>query len=245
MIQLYSLCGFLGIPSDWNFLSSRLYRKEINTIPIAPQLSNSPTRSNAFTIWASDFNKVLENQQEARVLLGYSLGGRLAMHALLDSPHLWKGAILVSCHPGLQSNEQRLARLASDSLWAERFSTLFWEELMQSWNSQGVLTSSYSLKRIESNYSRSELSRQLIDWSLGKQEDLNQKIEDLNLPILWIAGKKDQAYSGIVSQMQFSHPQSSIWIAKNSGHRVPWDAPMPFTKHVAQFIQQITKTKIQ
>jgi 2-succinyl-6-hydroxy-2,4-cyclohexadiene-1-carboxylate synthase len=59
------------------------------------------------------------------------MGGRLAMHALLESPELWSAAILVSANPGLPAADHpgRAQRMASDESWARRFESDPWEQV--------------------------------------------------------------------------------------------------------------------
>ena len=43
-------------------------------------------------------------------LIGYSMGGRLALHAMLNQPGLWKSAVIISAHPGLKNESDRVER---------------------------------------------------------------------------------------------------------------------------------------
>lgn len=170
--------------------------------------------------------------------MGYSLGGRLALHALLDSPQLWSGAIIISSHPGLETAQQRQDRKKNDSIWAERFLDESWDSLMHAWNQQEVFKSS-NLLREEKDYSRQILADTLIHWSLAEQENLKTHIEKLNIPILWVAGESDKRYAAIAKSLQLHHHQSRVWIAKELGHRVPWEATADFQKQIQIFLEAL------
>lgn len=197
----YALHGFLGKPDDWNFLENvcpiDLWKGEI-----AP-----------FWDWTREFNRKRSGE-----LIGYSLGGRLALHALIDSPEQWKSAILISAHPGLKNGD--VTRLAEDLAWAKRFESEAWDSLMQDWNRRPVFGSDRKLARDESDFDREKLARSLRVWSLGRQESLKEKIAALPMPILWVVGEKDKKFSSIARELKFSHPQSKAVIVPNSGHRV-------------------------
>ena len=62
----------------------------------------------SFDDWTEDFCGRVDAQAngEKSILLGYSLGGRLALHACLSRPDLWKSAIVVGADPGLESEEE-------------------------------------------------------------------------------------------------------------------------------------------
>ena len=118
--MIYALHGFLGKPSDWDFL-------DLQNIH-APNLHQAP-QAKDFWNWAEDFNREVAAQDDAPILLAYSMGGRLALHALLQGPKLWKAAIIVSAHTGLQSEQERTARLQSDAKLAEDFLHQPWAEV--------------------------------------------------------------------------------------------------------------------
>lgn len=71
-------------------------------------------------------------------LCGYSLGGRLAMQAVLAHPPLWKGAVFVSANPGLEDEAEKAARRAKDAEWAVKCLSAPWEDFLKEWDAQGV-----------------------------------------------------------------------------------------------------------
>jgi 2-succinyl-6-hydroxy-2,4-cyclohexadiene-1-carboxylate synthase len=229
--MFYALHGFLGLPDDWNQVMP-----DANAVDILA--SSSPSDKIGLDEWAEKFNAAIAKKSENNILIGYSLGGRLAMHALIKNPSLWKGAILVSTHPGLKTNQERQKRLIQDEIWAKRFEVEPWDTLMTAWNAQQIFSSN-TMNRLEHNYSRGFLANILRFWSLGHQHDLSQQLKELPIPILWIAGEKDMQYSEQAHGLSFSNPDSEVWIAPNSGHRVPWICPNVFREKVNKFIHTI------
>lgn len=230
MRQIYALHGFLGLPSDWHYLQN------FSLIPY-DHLLHPPSPTNGLKEWGAQFNRIVDPLLP-KVLMGYSLGGRLAMHALTQKPELWSAAILISCHPGLSCPIKKHERLKKDCDWAERFEKEPWDSLMLQWNAQEPFKFSPPQKREENNYSRKQLSDVLRYWSLGNQDHLTPLLQNLTIPILWIAGKQDFAYASLAQSMSFAHPQSKIWIAENAGHRVPWESN-DFNKVVTEFYHTI------
>lgn len=214
-----ALHGFLGLPSDW---------KHITMPHIAPRIAH---KGENFWIWASNFNE----STKGNILMGYSLGGRLAMHALLHNPQRWKAAILISAHPGYTNMEQRKKRVENDLSMAKKFETEEWTALMNTWNQQECFKHSAIVPRFESDYDRQELADTLRYWSLGKQDALMPQISKLDIPIFWIVGKNDLAYVSMTDSVKFAHPKSKIWLAPNAGHRVPWDTK-EFQQNIEEFI---------
>lgn len=220
---MFALHGFLGEPSDWAFLPDAL----------SIDLTAISSPSKGFWKWASSFNQMAFKVDAPRILIGYSLGGRLAMHALLENPSLWQGAVLISAHPGLSSPETKKQRLMQDLAWADRFKTEPWEKVMQAWNAQDVFVGdTVPIERLEKNYNRNQLSEMLRHWSLGHQEDLISRLQALPIPILWVAGQKDTRY---VQLYQNYFKPLQTWVAPDVSHRVPWQGNAAFMRRLEEF----------
>lgn len=227
--RLWALAGFLGLPSDWNAIPG------CNLSPFDWQTIKWTTLRE----WGRSFNQIIENESKGtkNILIGYSLGGRLALHALFDNPLLWSGAILISTHPGLITQEEREARLKSDREWANRFFHEPWEWLMEQWNAQGVFKEgSFSPCRLERDYKREILCNALINGSLGRQEDLRKKISALPIPLLWITGALDTHYCQLAQALNFAHPLSRKTEVAGAGHRTL------FAKECAPLIGQFQQS---
>ncbi len=227
--KIYALHGFLGLPSDWDRIGQGI-EKPLEALDL---FSISHPRY-GLQNWGMALNRWVAIQPvEKPILLGYSLGGRLAMHALIDAPQQWAGAILISANPGLSISEERDPRLQIDIDWARRFLHDPWEKLIGDWNRQIVFQGqSLPFPRNEKDYIRTDLSQAIEGWSVGRQDDLRDPLSKLPFPILWIAGEKDLKYAELAKQMAAAHPRSSLWIAPETGHRVPWECPSLFLKEI-------------
>lgn len=230
-IEVYALHGFLGKPSDWDFLASRMSNFKFHAVDLFHNLRGSLEES------AASFNTSYIKPKGPRILVGYSLGGRFALHALAGNPHLWQGAVIISAHPGLKCEEEKKDRLAKDAEWAEKFEKDPWNALLNNWNGQEIFNRKRSpWERSEIDFSRSELSQALRSWSLGWQKDLAPFVSQLTMPILWIAGEEDKKMVQLSQTLSFRHPCSKVWIAPKAGHRVPWEAMEPFCMELNHFI---------
>src|SRR5438270_3221228 len=113
-VTVFALHGFLGLARDWSSLKieGRIEGGETHAVDLFRTLS--PATGASFEDWAGEFNRLARGVDGRRVLLGYSLGGRLALHALLDEPGQWDAAVMVSTHPGLDEPGKKQVRIASD-----------------------------------------------------------------------------------------------------------------------------------
>lgn len=191
MVLIRTLSGFLGLPSDWDFLP----------------WPHSPL--------------------EGDVLLGYSMGGRLALQ-LLERQRFAK-AIIVSA--GLNAPDD--ARRVRDEEWARRFEGEEWAAVMRDWNAQPVF-GGHSLLRNENDYDRRELARQLREWSPAVLPP--PRLEAIETPLLWIAGERDLKYVEIARAAVARLPHAELWICPDAGHRVPWEQPDAFVQRLRVFL---------
>jgi len=189
--MIRTLSGFLGLPSDWDFLP-----------------------------WP-------HSSSEGDVLLGYSMGGRLALQ-LLERERFAK-AIIVSAGLNAPDGERR----KRDAEWARRFESEAWTSLMQRWNAQPVF-GGHVVERREEDYDRAELARQLIEWSPAVLPP--PRLESIETPVLWIAGERDAKYVEVGRQAVERLPHAELWICPDAGHRVPWEQPEAFVRQLRRFL---------
>lgn len=230
MKTLFALHGFLGKPSDWDFLKEKFHVKALNLY--SPLLKNKNLKEAGVVI-----NHLADGTPHPRILMGYSLGGRLAMHALITAPTFWDYAIFISSHPGLENEQEKNRRLQTDSLLAERFLKDPWEKLMADWNQQSVFNQKEKIERLEKDYSRGTLASILRNWSLGRQDNLKDKLEELQIPLFFIAGQNDAKYVKLAKSLHLKNPHAQIWLAPNASHRVPWETPQAFIDQIERFFQ--------
>lgn len=228
---LWAIPGFLGLPSDWNFFP------EIDLRGI--DLNAFPWES--LEEWGRKFNCWVTSQgTKENIVIGYSLGGRLALHALNDRPGLWNAAIIISAHSGLLTEADKKERCDSDQRWADKFRKDNWTSLMSSWNQQKIFAHDpFQFDRCEENYSREQLANTLVNGSLGRQENLRDKIAQLQLPILWMNGSKDFKFLEIADQVQLLNFKSQKSVIANAGHRAPWTHPQFFCEEINQFLKKL------
>ncbi len=236
MLHVWCLHGFLGTGRDWDPLVSSF--PPSSTVAFhGPDLLSSPGEIRSFPYWSKRFNFQAGKNRGINILIGYSLGGRLALHALLEPSHPWAGAVIVSAHPGLPSPYERKERLARDEEWARRFEEASWEEILQDWNAQPAFGGKPpALPRPEENFSRPALAKALRTWSLGRQEPLWDRLHRVRVPLLWITGGEDKTYTRLGEEALRRLPSARGLVVPGAGHRVPWEAPEEFSGAVKDFL---------
>ena len=175
-----------------------------------------------------DFLPWPHSSQGGDILLGYSMGGRLALRMLELRP--MRQAVIVSA--GLNAPDEE--RRKRDQYWAQRFERDEWSSLMRDWNAQPVF-GGHVLERREEDYDRAELGRQLREYSPAVLPP--PQLEKIETPIVWIAGERDAKYANIARRAVERLPHAELWICPNAGHRVPWEQPDAFVERLRAFVQ--------
>lgn len=245
--KIYLLHGFLGQVSDWTALAKQLEAEtdfSADPIDLYGEFAALPTGAGrSLEGWSRAF--VARAERDARecgvrpAILGYSMGGRLALHALLEAPSAYSGAILVSAHPGLRTPTEKAARLESDSRWSERFLQSDWETILAEWNAQAVLATSQEVDRSAQEPRRGVIAQSLRDWSLGQQRDLRPDLRKLCSPVLWMAGEKDSRYISLLKEVAAEGPATETRVVPGAGHRIPWDRAEAFGEAVCGFLSRL------
>lgn len=235
--SLLAISGFMGLSSDWDPFD----------LPSLTAFSPSDFETASLSQWGFIFNEHVQSSRLPNpILLGYSFGARLGLHALIANPACWTRAIIVSAHPGLVCPQKRAIRFREDQEWALRFRFDNWAALLDQWNHRLVLSTGKSVfQRQEKDYNRNVLARQLCWGSLGMQEDLRDKISALPMPILWLTGENDSVYTNLAKELVFQHPESRHIIVPQAGHRVIWDQPALFQHHLKKFCDSSKKNEPQ
>lgn len=231
--MFWLLHGNLGSPADWK--------------PTMEFLRADGMDCRALNLWKyleccpkslADMGRILCSEIAAQDkhphLCGYSLGGRLAMHAVLAHPPLWRGAVFVSANPGLNHESEKIARRAADAEWAVKCLSTPWDEFLRDWDSQAVFQSNPDRDRSSLKPWRKSISRAFIDWSVGAQDDLAERLRQSGVPQLWIAGEQDTKFSRMAQQ---ANGEQAV-IIPGTGHRIPMEEPERLAACIKQFIIQ-------
>lgn len=217
--MLWALGGFFSERSDWDFLRPHLKKNSIRV----PQLWHPTSTRLSLNEWAAKFCEDVRAQDSDPMLVGYSLGGRLATHALLRADHPFRRAVLVSTHFGLSDEAEKKSRELNDKKWADRLLHQPWNELQAAWNAQPVFSSEKSpFERRESNFSRPALAEAMRHWSLARQDYLLPRLHEIQIPVTIVAGEKDLRFKEQAERAHAQLKSSQLVIVSGQGHRLLW-----------------------
>ena len=236
-MKLFCIHGNFQTVKVWQPLEERMKAGFSDLEMVTEDLYAKPFQG--FDDWTKDFcdRAELAANGEKSVLLGYSLGGRLALHACIHRPDLWQGVVVVGADPGLGSNEEKNQQFTRDLYWADRLKKEPLEQLVREWDEQPVFCGiENSAPRNLEELDPIQLSQQFEVFSKGLQQNLVPALSELkNPPVLFLAGEKDKKYQQIGDELAELCPVvKSQWV-EDSGHRVPWENPESFSRILIDF----------
>ena len=176
-------------------------------------------------------------------LLGYSMGGRIALYTALRSPCCFQRLILESASPGLASAGERAARRVSDEALADRIERDGVRAFVDAWERLPLFASQRALPPERQHGLRAQrlrnsplgLANSLRGVGTGAQPALYDQLPTLALPTLLIAGALDTKYDAIASQMADALPHARLAIVPDAGHTVHFERPAAFDALVTAF----------
>lgn len=253
--MIHCLHGFLGSPRDWDRFDPAfahdgpLVKADLFGADAFPDALSLAAWADAYgqRVIQDAFRVALlpANQPQGCYLLGYSLGGRLALHLATQFPTLWDGVVIVGANPGLDSPDARAQRRQRDEQWARRFEMEPWDMVLAAWDAQPVFAGypAVSHPRLESALARERFADALRRWSLGAQMPLWNALSALPCPLLWMAGAEDAGQAAICRRLAETCPRAEIAVVPQAGHRVPWEQPRLFAARVGEFLHTISSQK--
>jgi 2-succinyl-6-hydroxy-2,4-cyclohexadiene-1-carboxylate synthase len=167
--------GFLGSPEDFSFLKADgVLIHDLYTMDTYPTI----------------------NPED--VLIGYSMGGRIALDIAHKNHYNLKKIILINAHPGLNSEEEKMARAQWETSLLLELATKSKDDFLEEWNALPIFFHDAPLKGVtEARYKQSHA---LFDkYRLSEQLDHLPEIVQHKEKVLWIVGLFDEKYMDLAN----------------------------------------------
>jgi 2-succinyl-6-hydroxy-2,4-cyclohexadiene-1-carboxylate synthase len=165
-------------------------------------------------------------------LVGYSMGGRIALHAAL-APALGgrvQRLVLIGASPGLADPTERAARRAADERLADDLQGMTIDEFARRWAQTPVLAGQPPEVAAAVHADRlrnqpSGLAAALRGLGTGALPSLWNRLEEIRSPVTLIAGERDDKFRAIATEMAAALPDSDVVVIPDTGHAVHLEAP--------------------
>lgn len=177
-------------------------------------------------------------------LLGYSMGGRLALHVALAAPQRVRTLVLESASPGIADEAERAARRRQDEALAKQLEEKGQAWFVSYWENIPLFASQKRLPADVRQQIRQQrlaqraqgLACSLRGMGAGVQQALQDRLPELGMPVLLLTGQLDDKYHRLAEWMQTRIPRCCWVSVADAGHAVHIEKPDVFTREVLSFL---------
>jgi len=164
------------------------------------------------------------------VLVGYSMGGRLALHAALAMPERITRLVLVSTSAGIEDPAERAARQAADEALAEQIETATIEDFVARWREVALFAQdpqwvAAEMAADERRCTPAALARCLRMLGPAAMEPMWERLPELAMGVAVLAGERDGAYQHHGRRIAAAVPNATFRVIAGAGHRIAIEAP--------------------
>jgi 2-succinyl-6-hydroxy-2,4-cyclohexadiene-1-carboxylate synthase len=175
------------------------------------------------------------------VLVGYSLGGRLALRAALRDPASFTAVVLVGSTAGIDEGPLRVQRAEADEKLASWIEVMPIEDIVALWERQPLFADQSDLLVDEQRPGRlshdpRSLALLLRTAGQGTLEPVWHELRTLEVPLLAIAGARDDGYSAAAKRIAATAPNARAAIVEEAGHAAQLQQPARVADLITEFL---------
>ena len=180
----------------------------------------------------------------ASVLVGYSLGGRLALRAALRSPESFTAVVLVGSTAGIEEGPLRVQRVEADEKLASWMEAMSIEDIVALWERQPLFADQSETLVAEQRPGRlsqdpRSLALLLRTAGQGALAPVWDELHTFEVPLLAIAGSRDDGYSAAARRIASVAPNARAAIVEDAGHAPQLQQPAAVAELIADFLDDL------
>ena len=172
--------------------------------------------------------------------VGYSMGGRLCLQLAVDRPDLVRSLVVVGASPGLADDGERAARRVADEELAAEIERTGTVAFLERWLSRPMFSTLYPRPEdLEARRANSPggLAAALRRLGAGAQTPLWDRLGNLAMPVMAVAGQDDIRYTRIAEQMAAAIGDNAQVVAlAGAGHAAHLEQVSSFGRLLAAFL---------
>tara|TARA_B100001778_G_scaffold287347_1_gene255105 strand:- start:3969 stop:4766 length:798 start_codon:yes stop_codon:yes gene_type:complete len=242
------LHGFLGSHKSMEELASYLDSSYILPDLIGHGSSPCPTELKQYTLKAM-INQIHEvansSLQEPFDLIGYSMGGRLALSYALAKQNNLRSLILIGGSPGIEDDFARHQRAIDDIRKAALLEDKGLPAFVNAWETQRIFSSQrllssdklFAQRRARLSTKPMGIISHLRASGAGVMRPLWGRLHEIKIPVLLVVGSKDEKYIDIGGRMRSRIPSSALAMVSGAGHAVHFEKPEETAEVINKFTQ--------
>jgi 2-succinyl-6-hydroxy-2,4-cyclohexadiene-1-carboxylate synthase len=222
------LHGFTQTGRSWQAARHALAARYRSIAPDLPGHGDFAARRPASFAACDAYLRALGD--DSFTLVGYSMGGRIALHAALSPGQRIDRLVLIGASPGLADAGERAARAAADAALADRIEAIGLEAFVREWEAQPLLA---GLPRGIGDIAHADrmrntaagLAAALRGLGTGVMPPLWDRLAELALPVELVVGERDEKFRAVAEAMAGLLSDARVHVVAGAGHAVQLEAP--------------------
>jgi 2-succinyl-6-hydroxy-2,4-cyclohexadiene-1-carboxylate synthase len=182
-------------------------------------------------------------------LVGYSLGGRIALDLACKHQELLECLVLEGASPGIESELERRDRRLKDDLLADELELRgigwfvdYWQDTPLFATQKELPRSAFQAVRRDRLSNTAEgLASSLRTMGTGRMVPLWDRLSHLAIPVLILVGARDTRYSEVAEAMRSRIGAARVVRVEGAGHCVHLERPDEFAALLGGFLTMTTK----
>lgn len=178
------------------------------------------------------------------VYVGYSMGGRVALHAALRHASEVEGLVLIGATAGLDGEDDRAERRAADEALASRLEQVGVEAFVDRWLANPLfdgLTPETAHREDRLRNTVDGLASSLRLTGTGTQMPLWDSLGTIGAPTLVLAGEHDAKFRALGERLASGIPDSTFRVIGGAGHSVHLERPDAAADAIATWLVSDTR----
>ena len=222
------LHGFTHTGASWDPVVAALGKRYRS---LAPDIRGHGSRSELEPVTlAAVLDDLARQAPERFTLAGYSMGGRIALHAALALGPRIDRLVLIGASSGIADVAEREARRADDDAFAEEIEDLDIEAFARRWAQTPVLAGQppAMLAAVHADRLRNRpagLARALRGLGTGALPSLWDRLGEIAVPVALVVGECDAKFRAIAGEMAAALPDAAVVVVPGAGHAVHLETP--------------------
>jgi 2-succinyl-6-hydroxy-2,4-cyclohexadiene-1-carboxylate synthase len=226
--NLVLLHGFTHTGASWDQVVAALPQRYR---PVAPDIRGHGAAS---AVRPVSLGAVVDDVSAAATgpfeLVGYSMGGRIALHVALAEAGRVERLVLIGASPGIADPAARAERRAGDARLAGEVERMTIEDFAQRWAQTAVLADQPPEVHAAVHADRlrntpAGLAEALRELGTGALPSLWERLGRLAMPVDLVVGERDDKFRAIAEEMAGALPRARMSVVGGVGHAVHLEAP--------------------
>ena len=224
---LLLLHGFTQTRQSWRPVMAALGGRRRAIAPDMPGHGLAAARPASFSA-CTGYVRALGGEKFA--LAGYSMGGRVALHAALALGSRLDRLVLIGASPGIADAAERAARRTADDALADRIEAIGVEAFAREWASLPLWEGQPERVAAAANADRLRntpegLAAALRGLGTGVMDPLWDALPSLSVPVTLAVGERDEKFRAIAERMAAVLPRAEIAVVEGAGHAAQLEQP--------------------